>query len=96
MLHKWYEAMDTPGTLLRICMLNFSKAFDWIDFNILLEKLYGVGIHPVLINWIANFRTGREQRTRVGTKPQFKLEKDQCGRPKGCQTRAPTLLNHGK
>ena len=66
MLHKWYEAMDTPGGLLRICMLNFSKAFDRIDLNILLEKLYGMGIQPVLINWIANFLAGREQRTRVG------------------------------
>ena len=54
MLHKWYEAMDSPGALLRICMLDFFKAFDRIDFNILLEKLYGMGIHPVLINWIAN------------------------------------------
>ena len=66
MVHIWYEAMDTPGALLRICMLDFSKTFDRIDFNILLKKLYGMGIHPVLINWIANFLTGRKQRTRVG------------------------------
>ena len=65
MLHIWYEAMDSPGALLRICMLDFSKTFDRIDFNILLEKLYGMGIHPVLINWIANFLTSRERRTRV-------------------------------
>ena len=50
MLHKWYQAMDTPGTLLRICMLDFSKAFDRIDFNILSEKLHRRGVHPVLIN----------------------------------------------
>ena len=24
-LHKWYEAMDTPGALLRICMVDFSE-----------------------------------------------------------------------
>ena len=65
MLHKWYEAMDTPGTLLRICMLDFSKAFDRIDFNILSEKLHRMGVHPVLINWIANFLTDRKQRTRI-------------------------------
>ena len=66
MLHKWHEVMEIPGALLRICMLDFSKALGRIEFNILLEKLYGMGIHPVLINWIANFLTGREQRTRVG------------------------------
>ena len=65
MLYKWYEAMDTPGTLLRICMLDFSKAFDRTDFNILSEKLHRMGVHPVLINWIANFLTDRKQRTRI-------------------------------
>ena len=65
MLHKWYEAMDTPSTLLRICMLDFSKAFDHTDFNILSEKLHCMGVHPVLINWIANFLTDRKQRTRI-------------------------------
>ena len=66
MFHKWYEAMDTPGTCLRICTLDFSKAFDRTDFNILLQKLINIGIHPVLINWIANFLTDRRQRTRIG------------------------------
>ena len=66
MLQKWYETIDTPGALLRICILDFSKAFGRIDFNILLEKLYSMGTNPVLINWIANFLIGREQRTRIG------------------------------
>ena len=43
----------------------FSKAFDRIDFNILSEKLHRMGVHPVLINWIANFLTDRKQRTRI-------------------------------
>ena len=50
MLHKWYEAMDTPGTLLRICMLDFSKAFDRVNFDILSEKLHRMRVHPFLIN----------------------------------------------
>ena len=67
MFHKWYEAMDTPGTCLRICTLDFSKAFDRIDFNIFnIQKLINMGIHPVLTNWIANFLTDRRQRTRIG------------------------------
>ena len=65
MLHKGYEAMDTPGTLLRICMPDFSKAFDRIDFNILSENFHRMGVHPVLINWIANFLTDRKQRIRI-------------------------------
>ena len=67
MLHKWYEAMDTPGTLLRICMLDFSEAFDRIDLNILWEKLHRMRVHPVLINWIANFLTNENKEHELNT-----------------------------
>ena len=67
LLHKWYEAMDTPGACLRICMLDFSEAFDRIDFNILMQNLINMRVHPILINWIANFLTDRSQRTRIGS-----------------------------
>ena len=66
LLHHWYEALDSPSTILRICIVDFSKAFDRIDYNILLHKLEQMSVHPVLINWIANFLSGRKQRTRVG------------------------------
>ena len=39
LLHKWYEASDVPRSSLRICLLDFSKAFDHMDHNILLRKL---------------------------------------------------------
>ena len=35
---QYFSSMDTLGTLFRIAMLDFSKAFDRIDFNSLLEK----------------------------------------------------------
>jgi hypothetical protein len=66
MLHKWYEAADKQGNTIRICLLDFSKAFDRLDHNILLKKLKDMEIHPLLLNWIANFLTDRQQRNRVG------------------------------
>ena len=66
LLHKWYEACDDLGSSLRICLLDFSKAFDRIDHNILLRKLQEMAVHPVLINWIADFLSNRLQRTRIG------------------------------
>ena len=66
MLHKWYEAADKQGNTIRICSLDFSKAFDRLDHNILVKKLKDMEIHPVLLNWIAKFLTDRQQRTRVG------------------------------
>ena len=66
LLHKWYEATDKAGSALRIYLLDFSKAFDRIDHNILLSKLKRMEVHPVLLNCVANFLTDRLQRTRVG------------------------------
>ena len=48
MLYKWYEAADKQGNTIRICLLDFSKAFDRLDHNILLKKLKDLEIHRVL------------------------------------------------
>jgi hypothetical protein len=53
------------GNAIRICLLDFSKAFDRLDHNILYNKLKYMEAHPVLLNWIANLQTDRQQRTRV-------------------------------
>ena len=39
LVHQWLSALETPNTLIRSCLIDFSKAFDRIDHNILLYKL---------------------------------------------------------
>jgi hypothetical protein len=50
MIHKWFQALDGTGSLVRVCLLDFSKAFDKIDHNVLINKLRDMNIHNVLVN----------------------------------------------
>jgi glycerol-3-phosphate responsive antiterminator len=51
--------------MLRIFLLDFAKAFDHIDHNILLLKLSSMEVPPIIISWIKNFLTERE-RVKIG------------------------------
>ena len=46
-------------------MIDFSKAFDRIDHNILIDKLRLLNVPPVLLNWCASFRRQRQQRVKL-------------------------------
>ena len=52
--HLLYET-DIPKTAVRVFLLDFSKAFDLIDHNILLYKLYEMKVPSKIINWIRSF-----------------------------------------
>ena len=66
MTHKWYEATDTLNTYVRIVLLDFRKAFDLINHNILLEKLQAFGISAPILRWMAAFLLDRTQRVKIG------------------------------
>ena len=54
--------MGEQGNSLQVYLLDFSKAFDRININILTEKLISSGVHRCLIPWICNFLSERKQR----------------------------------
>ena len=62
LIHRWLAATETPQTVVRSCLIDFSKAFDRIDHNILLNKLQLLNVPPILLNWCANFLQNRQQR----------------------------------
>ena len=66
LVHQWLLATETPKTVVRSCMIDFSKAFDRIDHNVLICKLQRFNVPPVLLNWCASFLQNRQQRVKLG------------------------------
>ena len=66
MTHKWYEVTDTRNTYVRIALLDFSKAFDLIYHNILLDKLHVFGISAHILRWTAAFLLDRTLWVKIG------------------------------
>ena len=65
------EVMNDLTTLLEdkedidIIYLDFSKAFDTVPHQRLINKLKAYGITGKLIDWISSFLSNRKQRVRV-------------------------------
>ena len=58
------EGEERPKTIeieliIRIMFLDFRKAYDRIDHNIMLENCCKIGIRPALVTWLASYLSGR-------------------------------------
>ena len=66
MTHKWYESTDSLNVYVRVVLLDFSKAFDLINHNILLEKprSFGITAHITahILRWLAAFTSTGENK----------------------------------
>ena len=65
-VHHLYKATDQRDQCVRVLLLDFSKAFDRINQNILLRKMSDMAVDNTLIEWVRNFLTGRKQRVKIG------------------------------
>ena len=62
MLQPIYEAIDGGNAVARIFFADFTKGFDLIYHNILMQELIKLNIHPALLNWITPFGLPIENR----------------------------------
>ena len=65
MLHKWYEATDVTDNFVRVLFLDYGKAFDLINLDMLIDKLVKMELPAHLVRWMAAFLLDREQRVKI-------------------------------
>jgi hypothetical protein len=68
MVNDWLSATDDSRRKnhVQIILLDYAKAFDHVNPNILLGKLADLDIPDPLLRWIENFLMDRFQRVKIG------------------------------
>ena len=82
----------TINCLLVTCgvFLDFSKAFDTVNHNILLSKLYHYGIRGISFNWFENYLHDRTQFVKIGSIQSNPAQNDYLWNTIGINFGSPT------
>ena len=64
LLHNWMASLDSGGSV-RAIFIDFRKAFDLVNHNILFSKLKKYDIPHFLLAWLGSYLSNRQQRVRV-------------------------------
>jgi hypothetical protein len=65
-LHEWLLASESKDSVIRILLLDFRKAFDLVDHNVLIEKVKNTCLPEFLTSWVQSFLSKRQQRVKIG------------------------------
>jgi len=65
-MHELFVAADCSQNIIRVLFADFSKAFDVIDHNVLLNKFISNNIPEHVIVWSLNFLNDRKQFVIIG------------------------------
>ena len=77
-----YEGLDKSGFYANLCAIDFTKAFDRVNHNIVIHKLIDLGVRRSIIPIVCSFLTERSQNTKLGC--HFSSTQEiSCGVPQG-------------
>ena len=65
MMYHWCKAVD-DGQSIWVVFVDFAKAFDHVDHNVLIAKLAEFGLLDVIIKWTCSFLRHRRQQVKIG------------------------------
>ena len=86
-----YANLDVENYGLGI-YLDFQKAFDTVNHEILLHKLHHYGIRGNILDWFKSYLKNRKQFTFIN-EAYSQTSYIECGVPPGVRPRTPTLLD---
>ena len=81
MIHHWLQSAD-KSNCVRAFFLDFSKAFDRIDHQVVCKKMMDMKIDITLRRWVQSFLSNRTQSVRLPD-AQSSYEKVNGGVPQG-------------
>ncbi|KAK3098177.1 hypothetical protein FSP39_016896 [Pinctada imbricata] len=81
LVDTWLEEMDN-GNITGVSFLDFRKAFDLVNHNILTDKLKCYNFHSSAIKWISSYLDKRCQSVQMGN-THSQLKAISCGVPQG-------------
>ena len=61
------------GEVTLIAFADFSKAFDTVDYSVVIRKLHAIGFSPSSLNWILDYLTSRKQFVQINDKQSYLL-----------------------
>jgi hypothetical protein len=65
MVHKWSEATDGTGNVVRTVLFDYRKAFYPVDHLILARKVIQLSVPSFVKKWILDFLSNRLQRVKL-------------------------------
>ena len=61
-----HRVASQPGTTVRVLFLDYSKAFDLINHETLINKRVAMNLPAHIVRWMAAFLLDREQTVKIG------------------------------